>query len=295
MKRRLFLLLLAIAAGCGSDEGPPDGAPPGDLAGVDGAVGDLAMLDAALAPVRFVIQFDYRFDTQGFFSDPARRACLEETAKLWGRLIQSDFPTVPAGTALKVRDPEHPSDAAVDLVAPADIDNLIVFVGSAAIDGPQGSLAQSNHTGGVSTISDATLQAALYARYHGSPFQPWVAWISFDPAEAWTFDADPATTEPVPAGKLDFVSVALHELAHVLGQGTADVWESQVSAQTFTGPKATAVFGAPIPLTADGVHVAPGTTYMGETILAVSAKTHDRRYLPTAVDRALLEDLGYAF
>jgi|SRR5688572_14812782 len=290
-----LLLLALLAAACGSDDGPVDGMAAGDLAAVDGAVGDLAMVDAALPPVRFVFQFDYRYDTQGFFADPARRSCLEETAKLWGRLITSDFPTVPAGTELKVRDPEHPSDPAVDLVAPADIDNILVFVGSAAIDGPQGALAQSNHTGGVSTISNPTLQAALYDRYHGSPFQPWVAWISFDPAEAWTFDADPATSEAVPAGKLDFVSVALHELAHVLGQGTSDIWDSQVSAQTFTGTKATQVFGAPVPLTADGVHVAPGTMSMGETILAVSAKTHDRRYLPTAVDRALLEDLGYTF
>ena len=44
----------------------------------------------------FQIQFDYRFDTNGFFNDSARRATLEAAGQIWSDLIQDEFDNVAA-------------------------------------------------------------------------------------------------------------------------------------------------------------------------------------------------------
>lgn len=87
-----------------------------------------------------------------------------------------------------------------------------------------------------------------------SDFAPWGGAISFNSTYAnWYFDVDPTTTESF-AGKVDFYSVAIHELAHVLGFGTADSWNNQVSGGFFTG-----VHSGMVALSNDDSHWADGT------------------------------------
>ena len=50
----------------------------------------------------FNIQFDYRFDTEGFFNDPLRRNTLESSANIWESHISDDFTAIPAGESLSV-------------------------------------------------------------------------------------------------------------------------------------------------------------------------------------------------
>lgn len=267
-----------------------DGAPSTSDAdgGADGADGK-----ADLGEVRFKIQVDYRYDKAGFFADPIRKQALEGACRIWGRLLADDFPNVPKGTFIKVRDPEKPSEPALALNIDYEIDDLVIFVGSA--DLAPGITGVSSPTAGLSGITDAALATSLQQRFDATPFQPWTAWISFDSKTDFHFDPDPELGAAVPAGKLDFVSVALHEIGHTLGFGTADAFKSKITGATFTGAKTVALFGGPLPLTADLGHVPNTTMSAGHRLLMDLSDGTGTRYLPTPLDQAVLEDLGLHF
>ena len=238
-----------------------------------------------LPPVTFHITIDYRFDTKGFFASADRKKALEGAARIWGRLIKDDFAKVPKGTPIKVRDPEHPAEPAVGLDIDDDIEDLVIFVGSSTFAGSV--TASSQATAGLAAITDDALRTSLDQRFHGMPFQPWTGWISFDDGEPWYFDADPDVPKTIPAGKLDFVSVALHEMGHVLGFGTADAFKALAKNGTFTGAKAKAANGGTAPaLSSDGGHFASTVLVSGKRPLMDVSDAAATRYLPTSIDIA---------
>ncbi|NJK28412.1 MAG: VCBS repeat-containing protein, partial [Coleofasciculaceae cyanobacterium SM2_3_26] len=79
-------------------------------------------------PNRFNIEFDYRFDTNGFFNDPTRRAALEAAADFWEATIQDEFPDVAAGTTSSVLNPATGRWERVTLTS--GVDDLMIFVGA---------------------------------------------------------------------------------------------------------------------------------------------------------------------
>lgn len=249
---------------------------------------------STLAPVTFHITFDYRFDTKGFFASPDRKKALEGAARIWGRLIKDDFAKVPKGTPIKVRDPEHPTEPAVGLDIDDDIEDLVIFVGGSTFAGSV--TASSQATAGLAAITDDALRTSLDQRFHGTPFQPWTGWISFDESGPWYFDPDPDIAKTIPAGKLDFVSVALHEMGHVLGFGTADAFKALVKSAAFTGAKAKAAAGGTAPaLSTDAGHFASTVLVGGKRPLMDVSDAAATRYLPTSIDIAVLGDLGFQF
>ena len=66
---------------------------------------------------------------------------FEAAAKEWGERFVDEFPDIPSGTSLRTRDPEAPTAASVVFDSTAPIDDLLVFVGCSAIDGPGGTTA----------------------------------------------------------------------------------------------------------------------------------------------------------
>ncbi|WP_019499186.1 hypothetical protein [Pseudanabaena sp. PCC 6802] len=233
----------------------------------------------------FDIRFDYRYDTNGFFSDPQRRAALEAAANTWESIIKDEFPDIPVGTPTPfVGNPQ--TDVDDTFVTDTPIDDLLVFVGSRnlgeatlAVAGPSG-FSQSN------------------LRYTGSNFEPWIGSISFDAATNWFFDPTLDTAGDIPSDAFDFYSIALHELAHVLGFGTSQAFTNLVSVAnpSFNGDRVKAANGGnPVPLSPapDLGHFATGYRINGVEPLMDATASPGMRDFATSVDIAALADIGY--
>jgi hypothetical protein len=121
-------------------------------------------------------------------------------------------------------------------------------------------------------------------------FGAWGGVISFDTATSWNFSVGSG-----PAGsEFDFLSVAIHELAHLLGFGTADSWDNLVTGGEFTGATATALNGGSSPLTNPAAdHYAAGTMFGGDEAAMTPSITIGTRKLFTELDFAGLDDIGW--
>ena len=234
----------------------------------------------------FTIGFDYRFDTAGFFDDPARRAALDAAADAWEALIGDAFDPVPAGVSFTVENPENRAeDAAITLADP--IDDVLIFVGTADLPDGVAGIGGPDGTDAAGDILAARVAPDFRGTGPVTDFEPWAGSVTFDRVADWGFDL--AAPE---AGKRDFLSVAVHEIGHVLGIGTSEIFRQTGAGAAFGGVNARAANGGdPVPLTADLAHVADGFAGGGvamDPTLALGA-----RKLPGPVDEALLADIGY--
>uniref|UniRef100_UPI001CD02CB6 cadherin-like domain-containing protein n=1 Tax=Oscillatoria salina TaxID=331517 RepID=UPI001CD02CB6 len=235
----------------------------------------------------FNIEFDYRFDTNGFFDDAERRTTLEAAAQIWENLIDDEFDNVPAGIEITVRNPQT-GEENQEVILDTEIDDLLIFVGTQSPPFGIGIDGDALARGGPRTTD-------------GSDFEPFAGNISFDPTPSfndgssadWFFDQTPETDDDQPFGSIDFLETALHEIGHVLGIGTANIFSTiGEEGALFDGPNALSVNeGNPIPLENDLAHVLDGFTLRDGTQALMSPVDSSR--VPTVVDLALLADIGY--
>jgi hypothetical protein len=228
----------------------------------------------------FNIQFDYRFDTQGWFT-PERRAALEAAATIWENIIQDDFPDTPVGKLTpSIRDPQTNS-IIEDFVVDVPIDDVMIFVGSRGL--------------GESTLAQAAPSGFFVGeeRYDGSDFEPWLGSITFSPADDLFFDPTPNDSADLPSNQYDFITLAAHEIGHVLGFGTSDAYDRLVRNQAFAGSQALSVNGGnPIPV--GGGHIQDGYEFGGSgNPLMTTTQSLGRRERPTLLDIAVLDDIGH--
>ncbi|HEY9624170.1 MAG TPA: pre-peptidase C-terminal domain-containing protein [Crinalium sp.] len=234
----------------------------------------------------FKIQFDYRFDTNGWFT-PERRTALEAAARVWENIIRDDFQNIPKGSILSVVDPQ--TNLPAQFNSDYEIDDLVIFVGARDIDGAGQTLADCGPTAAWEEGS------SLESRYWGSKFQPWTASLSFDRAESWFFDATPDTATDIPTGQHDFISTAIHEIGHALGISASKAYDNLSSNGFFTGANAIAQNGGnPIPLSPNG-HIQDGfiASKVGTEAALDPSQTIGTRKLPNNLDISLLADIGY--
>ncbi len=279
--RKVSLLLapLLLLTACADGEEPPEDA-------------GVPVVEPEPAPVYLNITFDYRFDDAGFFR-PERRAVLEEAAATWGRIIVDDLPSIPPGTPLLTRDPSEPSAPSLDVLAEGEIDDIVIFVATADLGSIGGTTARSFPTAQLQ-VGDQSLQEELTARYDGDAFQPWSGWIAFDRNELWYADDDVDSVGDLPAQGTDLYSTALHEIGHILGIGTSSAFARHVDDEgAFAGPAAIAVYGGPVPLSGNETHLDDSVLHDDEPVLMNVTDPPGERTLPTEVDLAILEDIGW--
>ncbi|NJR39407.1 MAG: hypothetical protein HC781_12050 [Leptolyngbyaceae cyanobacterium CSU_1_4] len=234
----------------------------------------------------FNIQFDYRFDTQGWFT-PARRASLEAAARIWESIIADEFPDTPVGTATPfVLNPQTNDYVGTNNVFTTDtpIDDVTIFVGARTLGGA--TLAVGAPSGNYTNEP----------RYNGSDFEPWLGSISFNDSTNWFFDPTPNTATDIPLSQTDFISTAVHEVGHILGfNRSANAFNSLVVNDSFTGANTlTANGGNPLPLQPGGAHIRDGYEFGGSgEVLMDPTSSSGGRQLPTLLDAAILDDVGY--
>lgn len=249
----------------------------------------------------FDIQFDYSYDTSGFFTDTARRDLLDDAAAVFEARITDDLDGItPSGINSWTAIFNHPatgvSTSVTDLVVPAD--TLIVYPGSRSLSGVglggPGGLSVSGTAAFVDNVLTRGETGVDISGTTDTDFSAWGGTIVFDSGTTWGFDP----SAPV-SGATDFYSVALHELAHVLGYGTADSYENKISSGEFTGAAVVADFGGNVTLSSEEAHwdfgtssFLPGTNVSQEAAMDPNLTTGTRKEL-TTLDWASFEDIGW--
>ena len=203
------------------------------------------------------IQFDYRQDANHFFDDPARQQILELAGQSLGSRLNDHLQAItPSGSntwTLSVTNPSGASSFSLtDVTIPEN--TLLVFVGARAMSplgiGGPGAYSASGSTEWLDLVESRGQAGAL--NNPQTDFSPWGGSISFDLDANWYFGTSEAG---LGSGRQDFLSVATHELGHLLGIGTADSWDRYVSGESFVGPNARAVHGGNVPLSGDATFV----------------------------------------
>lgn len=237
-----------------------------------------------------LIQIDYSRDTSGFFAAHAdARATLEQAAAELGNTLSATLAAItPSGNNTWTATFTDPvTGRQVSLVNPTIAANTItVFVGSLPLSGS--TLAYTIGADEYPSGSQAW-QNTVETRNHAG-YAPWGASITFDNTVNWYFGS---TTVGLTSNKVDFYSVATHELGHVLGIGSSPEWDALLQGGYFTGQTAMSVYGGPVPVSADGSHWAEGVTVNGQPASLDPSIGPGRRVLFSALDSAALTDLGW--
>jgi hypothetical protein len=241
--------------------------------------------------------FDYSFDSSGFFNDPQRRAILNLAGQILGsHLYDSLTPITPSPGNTWTASIDNPATGVPVGLPNLDIpaNTLLIYAagrdyqGASVGEGGFGGESASGSSSWLDTVAARGQTGALGAT--PTNFAPWGGALSFDTTTSWSFGD--ASTPPGPQ-QYDFLSVALHELGHVLGIGTALSWQAHVWAGAFHGQAAEAEFGGPVPVDASAHHWATGTLDHGvEPDMTPSIQAGQRK-LFTPLDWAALQDIGW--
>lgn len=257
--------------------------------------------DRSLLTINFL--FDYSLDSQGFFNSPQARNLLEQAgAALGGRLNDSLLSINPGGGNSWVAQFSNPENGTAVGVSNLSIaaNTLLIFVGSRDLTG--GTVAESA-PGGHSANGTSDWYNILAAR--GNPgaipqggglatdFAPWGGSLAFDSSGTDWFLG--SSINDIGADQMDFLSVAEHELGHLLGFGTSESFDRFISGSGFTGPNAVAAYDGPgnPPLSDDRAHWAPTTADGGQLAAMDPSLPEGTRRLFTGLDFAALKDIGW--
>jgi hypothetical protein len=256
------------------------------------------------------IRIDYTYDTGNFFNTQLKRDAIEAVADFYGNMINDTLLRIdPAdfSQASWTATITHPTTGGTqtisELVVPEGV--IIVYVGARELGGSTagsagpGGFSASGFTSWFERIRGrGSAAAAISPASSRTDFALWGGSISFDTPRTWNF------SQSTNATGTEFISIALHEMGHVLGLGSADSWDNLLNAGTFTGSAAALSFGsAP---TADNGHFTGSQTSRlfgsfsathGTTrpvlMLPLSTDTGSNFDVATDLDLSALVDIGW--
>ena len=259
----------------------------------------VTMEDRLLPTVTIAI--DYSFDTNNFFNTQAKKDILQLAASTLGAsLNQTLSPIAAGGSNTWTAQFPNPSTGSTQNIQNLNVpsNTIIIYVGGTQLGST--SEAGEGSTGGFNGTGDSNWINLLKSRGQAgaltSPptvYAPWGGAISFDNTGAtnWYFGQDPSG---ISTSQTDFLSVAEHEIGHVLGLGTSNVWTSQLVGNNFTGASSEAANGGnPITVSSGKNHWAQGTTSNGQLACMDPTLLNGTRDLFTPLDYAGLDDLGW--
>ena len=245
------------------------------------------------------IVLDYSLDANGFFADATRRASLQQAADMINeRLMDSLNAITLSGVDSWKMTFEHPATGLQTEIANPTVatDVIPIYVGARDLGGNVLGRCQS----ATYIASGMTPSWRDNIESRGEPgavsigkktdFAPIGASVAFDIDTDWFYGE---TTSGLTYKKSDFLSVALHEFMHALGFGATGSYFKLYDSACFTGAKSAALFGGNVPLEPDGHHWKQGTTYLGYEPVMSPASTSGERTLPTELDFAALDDIGW--
>ncbi|OQW73806.1 MAG: hypothetical protein BVN35_11485 [Proteobacteria bacterium ST_bin11] len=251
------------------------------------------------------IHFDYSYDG-GFFSGAnlSRRATLDAAGNYFSTILQDTLSAIDSsGVNQFTAVFQQPDTGAVKNLTSFDVaaDTLTIFVGGRDLGTHnlgQGGPGGYSISGTQNFLTQAAYRGETGAQANpASDFSTWGGAITFDADTAWYFDNDPTTSEPISG--FDFYSVALHELGHVLGIGTANSWSRWLQGGAFTGLESKLANGGNnILLSSDGGHWQAGqmSTINGqgnvEAAMTPTIAAGVRKNF-TDLDLAALKDIGW--
>ena len=251
-------------------------------------------------------QFDYSLDATNFFDpiiNPGRQQVLEQAGNELGSRLQDTileiiphkFNVADTWTAT-FEDPATGGTFDVeDLIVGENI--IRVYVGARNLGGSlgEGGPGFASSVTGVQQWVDTVLgrgqEGALGPDNTQTDFAPFGGSIAFDESANWYFGLDTVGLE---AGEFDFFSTAIHELAHVIGFGTAPSFNNLVSGGRFVGPSSILEYdgSGPVPLENPGHWRQDLEDNGAEVALDPDLADGVRKNL-TSLDYAALNDLGW--
>jgi hypothetical protein len=194
---------------------------------------------------------------------------------------------VPGGSntwTLRVQNPANGSTAAIPNVV-LGADTLLVYAGARNLPGSTVAITVA----GTTSSSGSADWRTLIRNRSPDGGSAWGSSTSFDSQLNWYFGSSPAD---IGENQVDFYSVAVHELGHVLGIGASTRWDEQIVGSTFVGPNAVAVYGGAVPLEDDG-HWRDDLTVGGAPVAMDPTVTDGVRIPFAPLDFAALADIGW--
>lgn len=249
------------------------------------------------------IIFDYTYDTVGFFTGAniSRQVLLNQAAGEFTSRIQDHLTAITSGGSnhFDVNFNNPSSGVALTLNNYSVADNaFVVYVGAQNLgtstlgEGGPGGFGASGSQTFINSLNRGQTGA------NSSPatdFGPWGGAITFNSAQSnWYFGSN----NPVQgSGLFDFYSVAVHEMGHVLGFGTANSFTNLAGGGvSFSGNASDALYGGLVPMANSG-HWQQGLTstvngVSQEVAMDTSITAGTRKHF-TELDFAALKDTGW--
>jgi len=242
---------------------------------------------------------DYSLDDNNFFDTQQKRALFESAIDSVVSRLGDDLaaitPTPPANNwGASFRHPAYGYLTTENNLSIA-ANEIVIYAGGRNLGGTLG----VGGPGGFSASGSGPFLETVRARGEGDvsgqsadEFGPWGGAITFNTTTDWHFGETPVG---LGLTQSDFYSVAVHELGHLLGIGTADSWDRLVSGDQFTGPASVAEYDGSgnVPLAGDDSHWEEGTTEGGQEAAMDPTVTEGTRKPFTELDFAALDDIGW--